>query len=66
MMHFTSHLKRGIAVGLSGLALAGCMPAEPPPALLKTQKDALDSAKTIDRQLQQQQDKMKAAEEAQN
>jgi hypothetical protein len=54
-----------IAVAVIGFGLMGCKPADPPPDLLKVQRDVLDQAKTVEGQLQQAQDRMKAAEESQ-
>ncbi|MBS0308166.1 MAG: hypothetical protein JSS58_04265, partial [Proteobacteria bacterium] len=34
------------------LLFAGCKPADPPPDLVKTQRDALDKAKAVEGQLQ--------------
>ena len=57
---------RTIAAGFMGLALAGCTPAEPPPDLIKAQREALNKAKAVEGQLQQYaDDQRKAAEEAQ-
>ncbi|WP_211453702.1 hypothetical protein [Collimonas antrihumi] len=47
------------------LALAGCKPSAPPPQIFKTQTDALEKAKGVEQQLQQAQDRAKAAEEEQ-
>jgi hypothetical protein len=54
-----------IAVAVIGFGLMGCQPADPPSDLLKVQRDVLDQAKTVEGQLQQAQDRMKAAEESQ-
>jgi hypothetical protein len=54
-----------IAVALIGFGLIACKPADPPPDLLKGQRDALNQAKAVEGQLQQAQDRMKAAEESQ-
>ena len=35
-------------------AISGCRPVDPPPDLLKTQRDALTKAKAVEGQLQQQ------------
>ena len=60
------NMNRAIVIGLLGLALAGCKPAEPPPDILKSQRDALDKAKALSGQMQQQlDDRMKASDEAQ-
>jgi len=49
-----------------GLSLAGCKPAGPPPDLIKTQREALNKAKAVEGQLQQQADeRMKAIDDAQ-
>lgn len=55
-----------ITIGLLALALDGCKPAGPPPDLVKTQREALDKAKTVEGQLQQQAEQQKkAVDEAQ-
>jgi hypothetical protein len=54
---------RTIAIGLVGLALYGCKPVEPPPDLLKTQREVSDKANALGGQLQQQLDgRMKVAD----
>lgn len=59
-------MKRAIVIGLLGLALSGCKPAEPPPDILKSQREALDKAKALSGQMQQQlEDRMKASDEVQ-
>jgi hypothetical protein len=56
--------KRAIMLGLIGLSLSACKPADSPPDLIKTQRQALDKAKALEGQMQQQaEDRMKAAEE---
>lgn len=45
--------------------LVGCHRSEPPVDLVKTQRDALSQAKAVEGQLQQAQDRLKAAEDAQ-
>ncbi|AIY42660.1 hypothetical protein LT85_3502 [Collimonas arenae] len=47
------------------LALAGCKPSAPPPQIFKTQTDALEKAKGVEKQLQDAQDRNRAAEEEQ-
>ena len=47
------------------LTLAGCKPSAPTPQVFKAQTDALEKAKGVEQQLQQAQDKAKAAEEEQ-
>lgn len=48
------------------LVLLGCKPAESPPDVLKTQREALDKAKALDRQMQQQlQDRMRTNDDEQ-
>ena len=42
-------------------AISGCRPAGPPPDLLKTQRDALNNAKAVEGQLQQQADEQRKA-----
>ncbi len=59
-------LKQAMAVGFIGLLLLGCKPADPPPDLIKTQREALDKAKALEGQMQQHaQERMKAAEDVQ-
>lgn len=65
-MGMMMNITRAIAAGLMSLALVGCKPAEPPADLLKTQREALNKAKAVEGQLQQQaDDQRKAIEEAQ-
>ncbi|HEX7651078.1 MAG TPA: hypothetical protein VF450_27035 [Noviherbaspirillum sp.] len=45
--------------------LAGCQRSEPPVDLVKTQREALSQAKAVEGQLQQAQDRLKAAEDEQ-
>jgi outer membrane PBP1 activator LpoA protein len=47
------------------VVLAGCHRSEPPVDLVKTQRDTLNQAKAVEGQLQQAQDRLKAAEDAQ-
>ena len=42
-------------------AISGCSPAGPPPDVLKTQRDALNKAKAVEGQLQQQADEQRKA-----
>lgn len=62
-------MKRAAAICLSmaiaALALAGCKPSAPPPQIFKTQTDALEKAKGVEKQLQDGQDRNRAAEEEQ-
>jgi hypothetical protein len=59
-------LKLKMTVGFLGIALLGCQPDGPPPDLLKTQREALNKAKAVEGQLQQQaEDQRKIIEEAQ-
>ncbi len=45
--------------------ICACQPSEAPPDLLKTQRDALNKAKGLEGQMQQQaQDRMQSADEA--
>jgi|GEM_PF-1144778 len=53
-----------LALGMT-LALAGCKPSAPTPQVFKAQTDALEKAKGVEQQLQQAQDKAKAAEDEQ-
>jgi outer membrane PBP1 activator LpoA protein len=49
-----------------GLCLSGCKPDGPPPDLVKTQREALNKAKALEGQMQQQADeRMKAIDDAQ-
>jgi hypothetical protein len=58
--------KRAIMLGLLGLSLSACKPSDPPPDLLKTQRQALDKAKALGGQMQQQaDDRIKAGEQDQ-
>lgn len=52
-------------VAVAVLALAGCKPSPPPPQIFKTQTDALEKAKGVEKQLQDAQDRNRAAEEEQ-
>ena len=64
-----ARLARFSLLCLMSVALPGCKPTappEPPPDLLKTQREALEKAKALEGQLQQQlQDRMNAAENSQ-
>lgn len=53
------------AFALIILPLSGCKPTEPPIKIGKTQRDVLDKAKAVEGQLQQAQDRTRAAEEGQ-
>jgi hypothetical protein len=54
-----------IAVASIAAACAACKPAGPPPDLMKTQREALDKAKDVNRQvLQQAEEQKKAVEDA--
>ena len=58
----------GIAwlAAIIGMGLAGCKPAGPPPDMIKTQRDALNKAKAVEGQMQQQADeRLKAIDDAQ-
>jgi ABC-type uncharacterized transport system auxiliary subunit len=58
-------LLRLLAVIASMLViLAACKPAEPPPDLIKTQRDALDKSKSVEGQLQQQANEQRKAVES--
>jgi outer membrane PBP1 activator LpoA protein len=50
-----------IAVVFLGTALAGCQPHDAPPDLVKTQREALNKAKALETQLQQQADAQRRA-----
>lgn len=55
-----------ICVILFSLGLSGCKPDGPPPDLVKTQREALNKAKAVEGQMQQQADeRMKAIDDAQ-
>ena len=41
----------------------GCQPAESPPDIIKSQRDALNKAKAVEGQLQQAQEQRQAADE---
>lgn len=45
--------------------LAGCHRSEPPVDLVKTQRETLNQAKAVQGQVEQAQERLKAAEEAQ-
>ena len=51
-----------VAIALTiAAAISGCKPAGPPPDLLKSQRDALNKAKAVEGQLQQQADEQRKA-----
>jgi hypothetical protein len=54
-------------IGLLALIISGCQPSsDPPPDLIKTQREVLNKAKALDGQMQKNaQDHMKAVEDAQ-
>lgn len=58
---------RAAAIGMLVLVVSGCQPSsDPPPDIIKTQRGALNKAKALEGQMQQQaQDRMKAADETQ-
>ena len=59
-------MSRAIMTSLLSFALLGCKPAEPAPGVLKTQREAMDKAKALGTQMQQQlDDRMKTSDEAQ-
>jgi hypothetical protein len=61
-----AYLRSAVAAGFIGLSLAGCKPADAPPDLLKTQRAALEKAKALEGQMQQQaQERMKAIDDVQ-
>lgn len=61
---FLTYGKRAIMLGSLGLCLSACKPADPPPDLLKTQRQALEQAKALEGQMQKQlEDRMNAAEQ---
>jgi len=50
----------------AGMVLSACKPVQPPPDIVKSQRQALDKAKALDGQLQQQlQERMKAVDDPQ-
>ncbi|WP_132257034.1 hypothetical protein [Paucimonas lemoignei] len=54
-----------ITLGAIAVLIAGCKPADPPSNFAKTQHDALDKAKDVERQMQQQaQERKQAADDA--
>ncbi len=59
-------MNRAVAMALLGIVLSGCKQTDPPPDVLKTQREALDKAKALGGQMQQQlEDRMKTSDEAQ-
>jgi hypothetical protein len=51
-----------VGLCISGLLLAGCQPAsDPPPDLVKTQREALNKAKAVEGQLQQRAEEARKA-----
>jgi hypothetical protein len=54
-------IKKIVAVGLLGCGLAGCQPNDPPPDIVKTQRDALNKAKAVDDQVMKQAEEQKKA-----
>ncbi|AMP01016.1 putative lipoprotein [Collimonas arenae] len=46
-------------------ALSACKPSAPHPEIFKTQTDALEKAKGVEKQLQQSEEQRRAAEEEQ-
>ena len=52
----------GLSLAAAALTLAGCKPSAPPPQIFKTQTDALEKAKGVEKQLQDAQDRNRAAE----
>ena len=63
MMRYVREMMLIMAVGLG---LMGCRPAGPPPDVLKAQKEALEKARALEGQMQQQlQDRMKTVDEPQ-
>ncbi len=54
-----------MVLGAIGMLLGACQPAGSPPDLVQTQRDALNKAKGVEQQLQQQsQDRIKSSDEA--
>jgi outer membrane PBP1 activator LpoA protein len=55
-----------LMAGLIVCGLAACKPASPPPDIVKTQRDALNKAKAVEGQVQQQaQEQQKTIDEQQ-
>lgn len=52
----------GLSLAAAAWALSGCKPSAPPPQIFKTQTDALEKAKGIEKQLQDEQIKHSAEE----
>ncbi|WP_211445281.1 hypothetical protein [Collimonas humicola] len=52
----------GLSLAAAALALAGCKPSAPSPQIFKAQTDALEKAKGVEKQLQDAQDRNRAAE----
>lgn len=55
---------QAVIIGLLALLVSGCQPSsDPPPDIIKSQRGALNKAKALEGQMQQQaQDRMKADE----
>jgi hypothetical protein len=54
-----------VALAAFAVLLGGCQPSDPPPDLVKTQREALNKAKAVEGLLQQQaQESKQAADEA--
>ncbi|HYD79292.1 MAG TPA: hypothetical protein VEC06_05745 [Paucimonas sp.] len=60
-MQLSCRLVATICVG--GLMLAACKPSEPPPDLIKTQRETLNNAKSVGGQLENQAEEQKNAVE---
>lgn len=58
-------IKTMLIVGATIAFAAACQPSEPPPDLVKTQREAMDKAKAVEGQLQQKvQEQMRATDAA--
>jgi hypothetical protein len=54
-----------MALGFLELAIIGCNPAEPPPDIIKSQRESLNKAKAVEGVLQKQaEDQRSAADDA--
>ncbi len=50
-----------VSITAMAISMAACKPNAPPPDLLKSQHEALDKAKAVEGQLQQQADQQRKA-----
>jgi len=57
--------RSAVVLAVVVLFVAACKPGEPPPDIIKTQREALQKSRAVEGQLQQQaEEQKKAAEEA--